>query len=133
MAGPGLLTVWGEGGGGVDQGVELVGVVVDLGGQGVHRLRVGQVAGQHPVGPSGPGRADRIQDAGAAGGSRQTSTTSAPRAASSMAVARPSMPVAPVTTLRRAVAVWASSFIGKGSLVCGRSHGILSRVIHSQV
>jgi hypothetical protein len=94
MAGPGLLTVWGEGGGGVDQGVELVGVVVDLDGQGVHRLRVGQVAGQHPVGPSGPGRADRIQ---------------------------------------RAVAVWASSFIGKGSLVGGRSHGILSIVIHSQV
>lgn len=50
-----------------------------------------------------------------------------------MAVARPSMPVAPVTTLTRAVAVWACWFIGMGSLVGGRSHGILSIVIHSQV
>jgi hypothetical protein len=52
----------------MDQGMEPVGILADLGGHGAHRLWVGQVAGQQPVCPCGPGRADLIQDASAAGG-----------------------------------------------------------------
>jgi hypothetical protein len=40
MAGTVVLTVLGEGGGGgVDQGLELVGVLADLRGQGAHRIQ----------------------------------------------------------------------------------------------
>jgi hypothetical protein len=133
MAGTVVLTVLGEGGGGVHQGVELVGVLADLRGQGAHRLRVGQVADQQPVCPPRPGLVDLIQDAGAAGGVAAEEHH--------VGAAGGKLDGGGASQHAGGAGDHADGGVGgvgflvhrRGSLVCGSWHGILSMVTPSQM